>query len=602
MQSMRQVVLINGKKQTRLSVFNRLTQFGDGLFETCVVSKANLLFWSAHFARLEKGCAQLKINPISEQQWLKDIAKALELAKLEHAVVKIFLSRGESVRGYGFSSNIQPIRFVIVSEMPTQMPSKYALSVCCSGYADNQLLSNIKHCNRLEQILARSDLSADECIMLDNNDNVISVTQGNIFAVKSGVLLTPSLDKCGITGTRREAILKIATNLGLQVKVGKLTLQALLDCDEIFISNSVIGIKSVSAVNKRQFTQSTVTQRLARALQKYSLKRKNKYSLKPKKIMKNFLTIVAIFALTWSYWANTLKITEPTVYHLPQGANIISTVNNLEERGVIRSPFFMRIAAKVLGFDTKLKSGYYDIVPNMSALDLLENFVSATVANRNITLIEGKTVRHYYQQLQDIKMLKPSGTFVNIMHLLGIKSPYEGIFWPDTYRVQYGDSVASVFHRSHQTMQRILAAKWKNRDKNTQLKTPFQALILASLIEKETAHNAEKSHIAGVFLRRLKLGMRLQTDPTVVYALGESYRGSLTRQDLKFNSPYNTYRNHGLPPTPISSVSITSLHAALHPASGDTLFFVAKKDGSHAFAKTYQQHRLNIKKYLTSNP
>jgi 4-amino-4-deoxychorismate lyase len=98
---MRQVVLINGKKQTRLSVFNRLTQFGDGLFETCVVSKANLLFWSAHFARLEKGCAQLKINPISEQQWLKDIAKALELAKLEHAVVKIFLSRGESVRGYG---------------------------------------------------------------------------------------------------------------------------------------------------------------------------------------------------------------------------------------------------------------------------------------------------------------------------------------------------------------------------------------------------------------------------------------------------------------------------------------------------------------------
>jgi hypothetical protein len=299
----------------------------------------------------------------------------------------------------------------------------------------------------------------------DDESDWLSVTQGNIFAVKSGLLLTPSLDKCGITGTRREAILKIATNLGLQVKVGKLTLQALLDCDEIFISNSVIGIKSVSAVNKRQFTQSTVTQRLARALQKYSLKRKNKYSLKPKKIMKNFLTIVAIFALTWSYWANTLKITEPTVYHLPQGANIISTVNNLEERGVIRSPFFMRIAAKVLGFDTKLKSGYYDIVPNMSALDLLENFVSATVANRNITLIEGKTVRHYYQQLQDIKMLKPSGTFVNIMHLLGIKSPYEGIFWPDTYRVQYGDSVASVFHRSHQTMQRILAAKWKNRDK-----------------------------------------------------------------------------------------------------------------------------------------
>ena len=599
---MKQVVLINGKKQTRLSVFNRLTQFGDGLFETCVVKNTNLLFWSAHFARLEKGCAQLKINPISEQQWLKDIAKALELAKLDNAVVKIFLSRGESVRGYGFASNIQPIRFVIVSEMPTQMPLKYALSVCCSGYADNQLLSNIKHCNRLEQILARSELSADECIMLDNNGNVISVTQGNIFAVKSGVLLTPNLDKCGIAGTRREAILKIATDLGLQVKVGKLTLQALFDCDEVFISNSVIGIKSVSTINKRQFTQHAITQKLARVLQKHGLKRKNKHPLKPKKIIRKSLTIVAILALTWSYWANTIQVTEPMVYHLPQGANIVSTINDLEERGVIRSPFFIRTASKILGFDTKLKTGYYDIVPNMGVLDLLENFVSATVAERNITLIEGKTAHHYYQQLQDIKALKPSGSFANIMQLLNIKSPYEGVFWPDTYRIQYGDSVASIFHRSHQVMQRILATEWQKRDKNLQLKTPFQALILASLIEKETAHIAEKSQIAGVFMRRLKLGMRLQTDPTVVYALGKSYRGFLTRQDLKTNSPYNTYRNHGLPPTPISSVSITSLHAALHPASGNTLFFVAKKDGSHAFAKTYQQHRLNIKKYLTSNP
>lgn len=598
---MRQVVLINGKKQTKLSVFNRLTQFGDGLFETCVVKKSNLLFWSAHFARLEKGCVQLKINPISEQQWLKDIVKALELAKLESAIVKIFLSRGESTRGYGFTSNIQPTRLVIAFEMPSKMPEKYTLDVCCSGYADNELLSNIKHCNRLEQILAHSELSTDECIMLDNSGNVISVTQGNIFAVKSGVLFTPNLDKCGISGTRREAILRVAIDLGLQVKVDKLTLQTLFDCDEVFISNSVIGIKSVSTINKRQFSQFNVAQKLAQALQKDSLKRKNKHSLKPKKTMKNILTLIAIFALTWSYWVNTIKITEPIVYHLPQGANIVSIMNNLEERGVIRSPFFMRIVAKVLGFEDKLKSGYYDIVPNMSALDLLENFVSATVAERNITLIEGKTVRHYYQQLQDIKALKSSGSFINIMHLLSIKPPYEGIFWPDTYRVQYGDSVANVFHRSYKDMQKILAIEWQNRDKNLPLKTPFEALTLASLIEKETAHNAEKSHIAGVFIRRLQLGMRLQTDPTVIYALGKSYRGSLTQYDLKINSPYNTYRNHGLPPAPISSVSFTSLYAALHPASGNTLFFVAKKDGSHAFAKTYQQHRLNIKKYLTSN-
>jgi len=143
-----------------------------------------------------------------------------------------------------------------------------------------------------------------------------------------------------------------------------------------------------------------------------------------------------------------------------------------------------------------------------------------------------------------------------------------------------------------------LNTEWQGRAKNLNLKTAHEALVLASLIEKETAHNQEKSQIAGVFMRRLQKGMRLQTDPTVVYALGSRYRGSLSKQDLKVNSPYNTYRNKGLPPTAIGSVGQSSLHAAMHPAAGDTLYFVAKKDGTHAFAKTYKQHRLNIKKYL----
>ncbi|SMN14241.1 Aminodeoxychorismate lyase [uncultured Candidatus Thioglobus sp.] len=264
---MKEVVLINGKQQSQLSVFNRLTQFGDGLFETCVVKNAQLLFWSAHFSRLEKGRKQLKINRISEQQWLKDIAKALLIAKLEQAVVKVVLSRGQSMRGYGFEADIEPTRLVIVSKMPDKILSEYTLSVCNSGYANHQLLSNIKHCNRLEQILARSDLRADECIMLNDDGWVISVTQGNIFAIKSGVLLTPSLEKCGIAGTRRAVILKIATALDLQVKVGILTLQALNDCDEIFISNSIIGIKSVTAINEKCFDQHTITRQLAQALE-----------------------------------------------------------------------------------------------------------------------------------------------------------------------------------------------------------------------------------------------------------------------------------------------------------------------------------------------
>ncbi len=597
---MKKVVLINGKKQSKLNVFNRLTQFGDGLFETCVIKDTKLLFWSMHFDRLEQGRTQLKINKVSEGQWLKDINKALGIAKLEQAVVKIILSRGESERGYGFKKNIKPTRIVIVSPMPKQTADKYTLSICNSGYANNIPLSHIKHCNRLEQVLARTNMLSDECIMLNEKGNPVSVTQGNIFGIKDGVLLTPNLDNCGIEGTRRTVILKIATALKLQVKVGELTLQMLYDCNEVFISNSVIGIKSVDTINAKQFTQQTVTQKIAQVLGEESQAKKNITPLKPKKSnMKKALSL-SLIAFALFYWANTIKSEKSFVYHLPQGAGMSVTASNLEKQGVIQSRYFLMAMSKVLGFDAKIKSGYYDINPNMSVFELLNNFASAEVASRNITLIEGKTISHYYQQLINNKFLKSSGSFVDTMRLAGIKSPYEGYFWPDTYQVNIGDSVASVFKRANQKLQKNLYAEWQKRDKTLRLNNASQALILASLIEKETAHSAEKTQISGVFMRRLHIGMHLQTDPTVVYALNLSkrYRGFLTRKDLKFNSPYNTYQNKGLPPTAISSASASSLYAAMHPAKGDSLFFVSKKDGSHAFAKTYKQHQLNIKKYL----
>lgn len=276
---MEKIVLINGKKHSKLSVFNRLTQFGDGLFETCVVKESQLLFWSAHFARLEKGRVQLKINKISEKQWLQDIVKALSIAKLKHAIVKIILSRGQSERGYGFEKNIIPTRIIIVSNMPEKIPSEYMLSICRSGYANNSLLSNIKHCNRLEQILARIDMSGDECIMLDNQRNVISLTQGNIFAISGKMLITPDLNNCGIQGTRRAVVLKIATELDLQVKVSTLTLETLYNCEEVFITNSVIGIKPVTFIDKKHFKQQTITKKLAQALNKKISKKENNFLL-----------------------------------------------------------------------------------------------------------------------------------------------------------------------------------------------------------------------------------------------------------------------------------------------------------------------------------
>lgn len=265
---MKEVVLINGRQESMLSVFNRLTQFGDGLFETCIAENTNLLFWAQHFERLEKGRVQLKINLVSEEVWLEDIAVALLIANTSNTVVvKIILSRGESTRGYGFEENIKPTRLVIVSAMP-KLPSEYTLSICHSGYSNNQLLSNIKHCNRLEQILARTELCADECIMLDDNNCVISVTQGNIFAVKYSVLLTPNLDKYGIMGTCRATVLKIVDKLGLKIRVESLILQELLECDEVFITNSVIGIKPVTSIGEKIFTQQVITQKLIQILEK----------------------------------------------------------------------------------------------------------------------------------------------------------------------------------------------------------------------------------------------------------------------------------------------------------------------------------------------
>ncbi|KAA0452042.1 MAG: endolytic transglycosylase MltG, partial [Candidatus Thioglobus sp.] len=589
---MEKIVLINGKKQSKLSVFDRLTQFGDGLFETCIVKDSKLLFWRSHFERLERGRNQLKINKVSEKQWLKDINKALGIARSRRAVVKLILSRGQSERGYDSKKSIKPTRIVIVSQIPEQTFKEYSLGVCNSGYVNNPLLANIKHCNRLEQILARVNMPSDECIMLDKNGFVISVTQGNIFGIKGNTLLTPNLDECGIQGTRRQQILQIAGELKLKIKIDNLSLQELMNCDEVFISNSVIGIKMVKSINAKHLGQREITQKIAQSLQKKSREKNNMTELKPKKtILKKALIILAIAGvLSLSYMANSIKTDKQIVYHLPQGASISATASNLEKQGVIYSRYFFIAIAKTFGFDSKIKSGYYDINPDMSVFSLLTNFVAAQVASRNITLIEGKTVAHYYQQLEHNRALKSSGSFAETMRLSATAPPFEGYFWPDTYRVNFGDSVASVLKRANQKLQKNLSLQWQNRAQNLRLKDKHQALTLASLIEKETANNAEKSQIAGVFMRRLKIKMPLQTDPTIAYALNlhKKYRGSLSSQDLKFNSPYNTYKNQGLPPTPIASVGAASLYAAMHPAKGDSLYFVSKKNGTHAFAKTYR--------------
>lgn len=257
------IVLINGAKQSKISIFNRSIQFGDGLFETCVVENKKILFWVNHLARLNRGCEQLKISKVDESVWLSDVKKALSLYRYDRCVVKLILSRGESLRGYGFQDDIKPVRAVIVSELQkVTLNNSFSLEYCHSGYDSNPKLAGIKHCNRLEQVLARAGLKSDEGIMLDENHNVISVTQGNIYAIRGNTLITPKLDKCGVEGTRRAVILDLAKPLGIKVKVDTLSVKELGQADEVFISNSIIGIQSISQIGDISFGESPITKKI----------------------------------------------------------------------------------------------------------------------------------------------------------------------------------------------------------------------------------------------------------------------------------------------------------------------------------------------------
>jgi aminodeoxychorismate lyase len=597
---MNPIVLINGAKQSKTTVFNRNTQFGDGLFETCVVESKNILFWSYHLARLDKGCEKLGIGKVDESFWLSDIRKALSISKLNNCVVKIILSRGESLRGYGFVDDIKPVRIVIVSEMPKAAPRQnLTLDFCESGYASNPKLAGIKHCNRLEQILSRADLKCDEGIMLNESDNVISVTQGNIFSIYANTLHTPRLDKCGIEGTRRAIILEIASELGMQINVGPLSVNELMESDEVFISNSVMEIQSITQIGDMSFASNGVTGSIRSAFEEKKRSNNAWLSVKKNKTLSMLTKFALILALgVWTWTSKDMLVEESQIYHLQKGATIDVVALDLHNKELINSELYLKLSAMAVGATKKLQTGYYQLEPEMSVLKFLDKVTSGDVVRQNVTLIEGVTIDSYYLQLSQNSAVKGKVTLEGVMKSLNIEAPFEGWIFPETYQITYGDSVQSVFARAHESMKKKIDELWQARVDTLPYNTPYEAIILASLIEKETAHHQEKSMIAGVFMRRLAEGMRLQTDPTVIYALGDAYTGSLSREDLRIKSPYNTYRHEGLPPGAIGSVGYESLYAAFHPDDGNSLYFVSKKDGSHAFAETYQEHKDNIQRYL----
>jgi len=322
---------------------------------------------------------------------------------------------------------------------------------------------------------------------------------------------------------------------------------------------------------------------------------------KGKILSRSIASILLLLLIAWIFTSKDILVNQTQIFQVKAGSSIGEVAQELSEKKIIKSKSFFTTLSKLMNANKKLKSGYYELKPNTSVLTFIDQISRGDTLKTKITLIEGKTIQYYFDQLSKDPSITSNSSFDQIMNSIGVNKPFDGWFYPETYIFNYGESIENVLMKSHETMKSKLSQLWEERDKSIPLNSPYQAIILASLIENETALDYEKPLISSVFIGRLNLNMRLQTDPTVIYALGENYSPPLTRSDLQFDHPYNTYRNKGLPPGAISSVGYQSLYAALHPAKGNDLYFVAKKDGSHAFASTYDEHKVNIKKYLKVN-
>jgi len=318
--------------------------------------------------------------------------------------------------------------------------------------------------------------------------------------------------------------------------------------------------------------------------------------------------VTSALAFVWqqqrSALQQPLKLAKPLLMEVPRGASPDRMLRQLEQNGLIKSAFWARIAWRLNYSGQSLQSGEYQLTTGIKLAEVLELWQRGKNFQYAFTLIEGWNIRQLRAALAGAQALKQTLADVpdsELMQHLGLPGGHpEGRFFPDTYRYPRGTTDAQLLKRAAKQLDSVLAEEWNKRADNLPYSQPYQALIMASLIEKETGVARERKEIAGVFIRRLARGMRLQTDPTVIYGMGERYNGKLTRADLREPTPYNTYQINGLPPTPIALASRAAIHAALHPKDGSSLFFVAKGDGSHRFSDTLDAHNRAVREFQLS--
>lgn len=320
------------------------------------------------------------------------------------------------------------------------------------------------------------------------------------------------------------------------------------------------------------------------------------------------LVVLASFAGTWllmdfqAFRKQALEVAESGhKLTVKPGSSLRSVAAGLHREQLLEHPLYLVVLGRWLGLDARIKAGEYVIQPGLTPDQLLNQLTEGKVLQHGITLVEGENFKEMLQRIrQDTVLEKTLDSYQPQAVMVAIGYPEvhpEGRFLPETYHFPRGTTDVQFLRRAYLEMEELLAGSWPQRDRDVPLKTPYEALILASIVEKETGVAAERARIAGVFARRLKKGMRLQTDPTVIYGMGDSFDGDIRYRDLRRDTPYNTYTRYGLPPTPIAMPGRDAIQAALHPAAGKELFFVAQGDGSHHFSETLQEHNRAVDRY-----
>ncbi len=317
------------------------------------------------------------------------------------------------------------------------------------------------------------------------------------------------------------------------------------------------------------------------------------------------LLLVAGWLLIDRWLSTPLAIgAEPARIEIPRGQPLAHTARELESRGLLDHARLLAVYATLTGADSKIRAGEYDIPPGTTPRTLLALLESGAVVQHSVTIVEGWKFRDLRLALEREPVLdnqlagQDDAAVMSALGEPGVRP--EGLFFPDTYLFGRGATDLDILRQARERMRRELARAWDARDKDSPLDDAYQALVLASIVEKETALPSERARIAGVFTERLRAGMRLQTDPTVIYGLGPGFDGNLRRSDLERDGPYNTYTRAGLPPTPIALPGAGSLQAAVRPDERGDLYFVAtgEADGSHTFSRTLAEHERAVAKYL----